>query len=243
MADERRDAAAAADQHHVVERIETSAHASVRPVDEGPVGLLRPPLERRVEHLPGESAVRVEDEGHVPVLLAELGGKVVGAERGDGEGVVFEDRDGRDAQIHELTGLPPDLRGDRDPDGVLGEERDGGLVADEPRRTPRVGPVELEDPEDVAREPDRHRRPEIVPRRQVVLTVPEEQSRERDRRRNMEGDEQFVHPGPEKRQGRDAEPDESDEARDACKSTSAPRLRRRATRQSSRNERQALPVV
>ena len=119
--------ATACEQYNSVKGCEVPLHAAVGAINESAVGLVGPFIESGGEDFAGEAAEGAEDKGHVSVLLAVVGGEVVAAEGGDGEGVVFEDRNAGHAEVDVLAWGPFDLGRYCDLDGVFREDCHCGL--------------------------------------------------------------------------------------------------------------------
>lgn len=173
LGDDSGDAASTSEEDDGVEGGEVALHAAVGSVEEGAVGFVGPFLEGGIENFTGEATKWPEDKGHVSVLLAVSRGKVVVAQRGDGEGVILEDGNAGHPEVYVLTWRPFHLSGDGDLDSVLRKDCHGGFFSYQPRHPPRVCPVEVEEAEDVGYEPDPSGGCEVVPGGQVVVAVPE----------------------------------------------------------------------
>jgi len=182
MADDGRDAGAAADQQHGLERLERPCEAAVGPVEidaERVVGVAA----RDVIHLAGEALLRLEDEDEVVVLALDLGRR-----RGDGERVVVEESDAGDPDEDVLARAPAQGGRHGDPDAVVaqaGEVRH--LAAD---GADGVG-LEEEAVDETA-DPDGEGGEEVVPAGEHVVAVPEHHAEEAHAGEDVEMDEELV---------------------------------------------------
>lgn len=129
-----------------------------------------------VQNLFGKTAERSEDDHHVSVFFSVIGRIVVTTERGDGEWVILEKRNTRHAEVDVLAGLPTNSSWYCDLDCVVFQYGHRSLLAYAPRDLEWIGPVEIQKPENIGCEPYRSGRPQIVPRGQVIMTMPEEES-------------------------------------------------------------------
>ena len=129
--------------------------------------------------------------------------------------MVFEDGDSGHAQVNVLAGNPFCLGGDGDFDGVFGENCDASFLADKPGEAEGIGPVEVEDADNIGGGPDCDGGPQIGPGCEIVLAVPEEHGGVDDGDRNVGGNEDFVGVGAEKGERVEAKDDQGDQCGDS----------------------------
>ena len=154
LTDDGGDTAPTSEENDGIKGGEVALHATVGTVDEGAVGLVGPFIDSGVENFTSKAAKGPEDECHISVLLAVIRRKVLAAEGGNGERMVFEDRNARHAQVNVLAWTPANLGRNGDFDGVLWKDGHGGFFTDEPGHSPGVGPIEVEETGAVGYEPN-----------------------------------------------------------------------------------------
>ncbi|KAI6983498.1 putative FRE ferric reductase-like transmembrane component [Hortaea werneckii] len=141
LRDQCRNATTASEHHNMIEGVDTSPHTSIWPINKRPICVPGAMLKSALQDPFGETSERTEDNDHISVVFTVRRWKVVAAERGYREWVVFENGDARHPNIYKC---------------------DGCFLTDQPRHAPWICPVEIEEANGVGGAPDAYSFPTIL---------------------------------------------------------------------------------